>query len=119
MIVLHNGTYYLQQPIRITAEDTASLGPGGRLKLMAAHPGGATLSGGIALEASSWVAVGGAADLWRAPLPLSLRTWAPMPPRFRQLFVDGVRANRSAFNLTGERERLQTTVLTWLRVFTQ
>lgn len=92
-ILLLNGTYHLEQPVRLTAAAV----PRG-LSISAVHPGAASLSGGVRI--SGWAAVEGRTEVFTAALPLALRSFPSSPPRFRQLFVDGVRANRTAFNVT-------------------
>ena len=97
-VLLLNGTYNLEKPLRITAADTAG---GRQLRVAAVHPGAASLNGGVRI--TGWTAVVGAAGVWTAALPLSLRSFGSSLPRFRQLFVDGVRANRTQFNATVRR----------------
>ena len=97
-VLLLNGTYNLEKPVRITAADTAG---GRQLRVAAVHPGAASLNGGVRI--TGWTAVVGAAGVWTAALPLSLRSFGSSLPRFRQLFVDGVRANRTQFNATVRR----------------
>ena len=100
-VLLLNGTYSLDRPVDITAAATASVDVegGGRLKISALHPGGATLSGGIVVKGWRRSAGGGAgSQLWEAPLVSALRSYGRFPG-FRQLFIDGRRANRSSFKL--------------------
>lgn len=100
-VLLLNGTYSLDRPVDITAAATASVDVegGGRLKISALHPGGATLSGGIVVKGWRRSAGGGAgSQLWEAPLVSALRSYGRFPG-FRQLFIDGRRANRSSFTL--------------------
>ena len=101
-VLLLNGTYSLDRPVDITASATASVdvASGGRLKVSALHPGGATLSGGIVVKGWRRSAGGGGvgSQLWEAPLVSALRSYGRFP-RFRQLFIDGRRANRSSFKL--------------------
>ena len=101
-VLLLNGTYGLDRPVDITAATTASVdvAGGGRLQVSALHPGGATISGGIVVK--GWRRSGGGdgvgSQLWEAPLVSALRSYGRFP-RFRQLFIDGRRANRSSFKL--------------------
>jgi hypothetical protein len=102
-LLLLNGTYRLEQGVTISAADTAGLSVDGQelLRIASLHPGGAVLSGGVEIVGGSWSPARGVVDGWQALLPLSLRSFgSTAPARFRQLFVDGVRAKRTTFNLT-------------------
>ena len=102
-VLLLNGTFALEQPVRITANETAGMR---QLSIRAAHSGAASLSGGVRI--AGWKPAEGRAGVWSAALPLALRGFGSSLPRFRQLFVDGVRANRTAFNATVRRYTCRT-----------
>ena len=102
-VLLLNGTYSVDRPVDITAAATANIDVAGgdRLKVSALHPGGATLSGGVIVKGwhrADGTSAGAGSQLWQAPLGAALRSFGRFP-RFRQLFIDGRRANRSSFKL--------------------
>ncbi|TDD69827.1 right-handed parallel beta-helix repeat-containing protein [Jiangella aurantiaca] len=83
-VVLRGGTYQLTEPLRLGPADS---GTGGYQVSYEAYPGEQpVLSGGIEVTGwtqDDWVN----RNRWKAPVPAGMRT--------RQLYVDGVRADRS------------------------
>jgi hypothetical protein len=82
VVSLAGGTYQLSQPLALDARDS---GTGGHRVIWTAASGARPLvSGGIPV--TGWTK--GSGGVWSAPVPTGLRT--------RQLYVNGVRANRAS-----------------------
>ncbi|WP_063770710.1 fibronectin type III domain-containing protein [Streptacidiphilus carbonis] len=83
-VVLANGTYRLDQPLTLDARDSGS---NGHRVLWTAAPGATpVLSGGQ--RVSGWRQTAPGSTIWSAPVPAGLDT--------RQLYVNGVRAQRAS-----------------------
>jgi hypothetical protein len=82
VVTLAGGTYRLSQPLTLDARDS---GTGGHRVIWAAASGARpVISGGIPV--TGWTK--GSGNVWSAPVPAGLHT--------RQLYVNGVRANRAS-----------------------
>jgi hypothetical protein len=82
VVSLADGTYALTQPLTLDARDS---GTGGHRVIWTAASGARpVVSGGIPI--TGWTKGGG--NVWSAPVPAGLHT--------RQLYVNGVRANRAS-----------------------
>ncbi|HTV62796.1 MAG TPA: fibronectin type III domain-containing protein [Verrucomicrobiae bacterium] len=81
---LAGGTFRLNEPLTLDAEDS---GTGGHDVIYAGMPGQhPIISGGVAV--TGWKLVDARRNLWSAPAPAALKNT-------RQLYVDGVRAERT------------------------
>eukprot|EP01045_Picozoa_sp_COSAG04_P028989 COSAG04_NODE_4647_length_1972_cov_1.580886_2_plen_278_part_01 len=86
-IMLLNGSYNIDRTVVVADRKN--------LRIAAVDPGGAVISGGI--RAKGWKKSPNAMT-WEAPLGAALRSFGTYP-RFRQLFVNGRRANRTRHTL--------------------
>lgn len=78
-IILRGGIYRLAQPVQLTAKDSG-------LSFVAEQGESPVLSG--AVQVKGWKQIDAQKNLWAAPLPKGVRN-------SRQLYIDGVRANRT------------------------